>query len=281
MKTRTLFPVIKARRHAPQLSHSRRPARRSGAFVTFQRSALLDVIPVIDLMGGEVVHARRGERDAYRPIRSPLVDGSEPLQVAAALLALAPFRRLYVADLDAIRGRSGHDAVVAAMQAAWPELEIWVDRGETDPQVLRRRAKEGQGMSVIGSESFAELGAMDAALAAGECVLSLDHDATGPIGPVEIHENATHWPRRVVVMTLARVGAGEGPDLERLGAVLARAGDREVFAAGGVRDADDLASLGRLGAAGALVASGLHDGRLTPDELAAALRAPPRTAPRP
>jgi phosphoribosylformimino-5-aminoimidazole carboxamide ribotide isomerase len=238
----------------------------------------LDVIPVIDLMGGEVVHARRGERDAYRPIRSPLVEGAEPLKVAAALLALTPFRRLYVADLDAIRGEAGHDAAIAAIQAAWPELEIWVDRGETDPKVLRRRATEGPGISVIGAESFADTGSMAAALGAGECVLSLDHDAAGPIGPAEIHAEASLWPARVVVMTLARVGAGEGPDFDRLGAVLARAGDREVFAAGGVRSAEDLVALDRLGVSGALVASALHDGRLTPDDLAAALRASPRTA---
>ncbi|HVI29215.1 HisA/HisF-related TIM barrel protein [Hansschlegelia sp.] len=241
----------------------------------------MDVIPVIDLMGGEVVHARRGDRGAYRPIHSPLVESSRPQAVAAALLALAPFRRLYVADLDAIRGTGGHDAVIAELADAHPQLEIWVDRGESDPATLRLRAKIGPGVSVIGSESFSHGDALRSACQASAGVLSLDHDASGPIGPTDAHEDSSFWPDRVIVMTLARVGADAGPDLDRLEGVLSLAGARRVYAAGGVRGADDLTALANLGVSGALVASALHDGRLSRELLEQALRAGPRTAPRP
>ena len=63
-------------------------------------------------------------------------------------------------------------------------------------------------------------------------------------------------------MTLARVGSGAGPDLTRLAAIQSVAGGRELYAAGGVRDASDLSALKRAGAAGALIATALHDGRL-------------------
>ena len=56
------------------------------------------VVPVIDLMAGRVVHARRGDRSNYRPLESKLTRSSEPVAVVAALLALAPFDTLYVAD---------------------------------------------------------------------------------------------------------------------------------------------------------------------------------------
>jgi phosphoribosylformimino-5-aminoimidazole carboxamide ribotide isomerase len=69
-------------------------------------------------------------------------------------------------------------------------------------------------------------------------------------------------------MTLARVGSGAGPDLERLAAVAAGAPGRLIYAAGGIRDAADLATLKRLGVAGALVATSLHDGRLTGRDIA-------------
>ena len=64
-------------------------------------------------------------------------------------------------------------------------------------------------------------------------------------------------------MTLTRVGVSAGPDFARVSQIVARAGDRRVFAAGGVRDADDLERLEAIGAAGALVATALHDGALT------------------
>lgn len=235
----------------------------------------MDVVPVIDLMGGQVVHARRGERGAYQPIHSPLVEGARPQAVADALLALAPFRRLYVADLDAIRGTGGHDTVIAEIAEAYPELEIWVDRGETDPDALGRRARAGPGVSVIGSESFKDPQALRSACGASGGVLSLDHDANGPIGPADSHGDSSFWPDRVIVMTLARVGADAGPDISRLRDVLGRAGDRRVYAAGGVRGAHDLAALSALGVAGALVASALHDGRLSREALAEALRGEP------
>ncbi|WP_020178620.1 HisA/HisF-related TIM barrel protein [Methylopila sp. M107] len=232
----------------------------------------MDVIPVIDLMGGEVVHARKGERAAYAPIQSRIATGSGPLAIVGALMGLAPFRRLYVADIDAIRGGRGHDGTIQAIQAAHPDVEIWVDRGETDVESLTDRRADGE-TSVIGTESFEDSRTLSHALRASGGVLSLDHDAAEPIGPQEIHRDPSLWPRRVIVMTLARVGAGEGPDVARLAEIVAKAGGREVYAAGGVRGPADLAMLAAMGVAGALVASALHDGRISPKELQALLEA--------
>jgi len=69
------------------------------------------------------------------------------------------------------------------------------------------------------------------------------------------------------VMTLDRVGSRSGPDLERLHAVKAIAQARAIYSAGGVRDTTDLFALASAGIAGALVASSLHDGRITNADL--------------
>lgn len=228
----------------------------------------MHLIPVIDLKGGFVVHARRGERDAYRPIHTPLAATSAPRDVVAGLLALAPFRTLYVADLDAISGAGGHGEVIAALTEAFPRLALWVDAGEASGAEVRARAASGRGTSVVGTESLPDADAAAEALAAG-ALLSLDHDAAGPRGPLAVHEDAALWPERVIVMTLARVGSGEGPDLaalERAAARAARIGRHpSLYAAGGVRGPDDLERLAAAGAAGVLVATALHDGRIGPD----------------
>src|SRR5437868_40616 len=62
---------------------------------------------------------------------------------------------------------------------------------------------------------------------------------------------------------LARVGSAAGPDLERLAAIRQLSGRRLVYAAGGLRHAGDLDELKNAGITGVLVASALHDGRLT------------------
>lgn len=229
----------------------------------------MELIPVIDLMGGAVVHARRGARDAYRPIETPLSASAAPQAVADGLLALGGFRTLYIADLDAIAGRGGHDAQLHALAGRHPGLTLWVDAGEASPEALARRVAEGPGRPVIGSESLTDHAQAEAALAAGAGLLSLDYGPEGPRGPEGLHDNAALWPEAVIVMTLARVGAGQGPDLDRLAAILARAEGRRVYAAGGVRDVDDLHRLADLGVAGVLLASALHDGRLSKADIAA------------
>lgn len=124
---------------------------------------------------------------------------------------------------------------------------------------------------VLGSESQTS---KDAYLRAREMLgprapLSLDFRGEAFLGPPDLHEDAAPWPDRVIVMTLSRVGSGEGPDLARLAEVIVRAEGRAVFAAGGVRNAGDLKALKRIGAAGALVATALHSGAITAADLMA------------
>lgn len=226
----------------------------------------MDVIPVIDLLGGAVVHARGGRRDEYRPIETPLSPSAAPAAVLEGLLRLHPFRHLYVADLDAIEGRGGHAEVLAALARQGPE--IWLDNGARDAVALAA----WPGTLLLGSESQTGTALLAALRDEPRIALSLDFRGETFLGPPEILADSTLWPRRVVVMTLARVGGGAGPDLGRIAAVLARAEGRAVYAAGGVRNAADLRDVAELGAAGALVATALHSGAISGDALKAIAR---------
>lgn len=228
------------------------------------------VIPVLDLKGGLVVRAVAGERAAYRPLArgdSVLVEGPEPLAVARAFRDLFPFRILYLADLDAIEGRGDQRGVIRELAAALPEVELWVDAGIADRTALDALLAIPRTVAVLGTESQRDAELVRAVRDDPRVVLSLDWRGEVAQGPVELFADAELWPARVIVMTLARVGTGGGPDLARLREVLARAGGREVYAAGGVRDLTDLGALRALGCAGALVATALHRGVIGRGEL--------------
>lgn len=227
------------------------------------------IVPVLDLKGGEVVHARAGDRAHYKPISTPLAPSSEPGAVLAGLLGVAPFKRFYIADLDAIEGRGSHGAAVAALALRHPGIEFWIDAGLTTAAAAAALAATGL-VPVLGSETLASPEELaKAARAAPTGVLSLDYRDEQFLGAAEIETRPELWPDRIIVMTLSRVGSGKGPDLARLTGTRTRAGARQVFAAGGVRDASDIARLAALGIAGALVASALHDGRLARDSVTA------------
>ncbi|MET0258170.1 MAG: HisA/HisF-related TIM barrel protein [Methylobacterium sp.] len=221
------------------------------------------VIPVIDLRDGCVVRARAGDRDAYAPIRTPLASGSAPADIARGLLAVHPADILYVADLDAIMDRRAPDlASLRAIRGACPTLETWVDAGFSEIDGVRAFLGTGLGRPVIGSESQTDTALVRAL--GDRAVLSLDSRAGQPLGPPELHADPSSWPRDVIVMTLASVGTGGGPDIPALTRAIAMAPTTSIHAAGGVRGPEDVRALDAMGVAGALVASAIHDGRLRP-----------------
>ena len=68
----------------------------------------------------------------------------------------------------------------------------------------------------------------------------------------------------LLVIDLARVGSGSGPPLDAVAQLAQALPGVAIYAGGGVRDDDDLRALESVGAAGALVATALHEGRITP-----------------
>jgi phosphoribosylformimino-5-aminoimidazole carboxamide ribotide isomerase len=232
------------------------------------KTRAMEIIPVLDLMGGSVVRARMGDRAHYRPIATPLSPGSDPLDVARGLLRIGAFERFYVADLDAIASKGEHRAVLRRLRSEL-DLELWVDGGVADPAAARDWLGAGLGHLVLGSETQTDAGLVRRLCGDPRVVLSLDFRGEDLLGPPALLGEPDAWPDRVIVMTLARVGSGVGPDLARIAAVRALAGPRKLYAAGGIRGAGDLADLARAGVAGALVASCLHDGTLSRQEIAA------------
>jgi len=228
----------------------------------------MEIIPVIDLKGGAVVHARMGRRDDYRPMETRLSPTSAPVDVARGLLSIHPFTTLYVADLDAIERRGDNRAALERLHDAFPRLTLWVDNGIARLGEAEAWLEAGIGHLVLGSESQTDAALVRRFTNDPRIVLSLDFRERALQGPHELLADGAAWPSKVIAMTLARVGSGAGPDMDALTRVRDAGTSREVYAAGGVRGAADLAALARAGIAGALVASCLHEGRLTGAEIA-------------
>jgi phosphoribosylformimino-5-aminoimidazole carboxamide ribotide isomerase len=229
----------------------------------------LHAIPVIDLMGGKVVGAQMGDRASYRPIDTPLSPTSDAVDVVRGLCTVYPFSTLYVADLDAIQSKGDNLAALRRIRAKFPGLRIWVDNGAADAAALDALLGAGLGEAVIGSETQRDGVLIARHRDSARIVLSLDFRGDAFLGPAEILADPDLWPRRVIVMTLGRVGSGAGPDLTMLAAIRSVAHGRDLYAAGGVRDVADLSALKAAGAAGALIATALHNGRIVRADLEA------------
>jgi phosphoribosylformimino-5-aminoimidazole carboxamide ribotide isomerase len=219
---------------------------------------------VIDVMGGVVVHARLGDRAHYQPIRTRLCDSPRIEEVVAALLSLFAFRRLYIADLDALLGLPQQRSALDALRRVAPNLPLWIDAGIRTPAELA--VIRQYGTPVLATETLTAAEAGPLLTACPGTVLSIDYRGDRALGEPEFLQRLVQrlglQPTHVIVLNLARVGGGQGPDLEPIEALRRIAPQSRFYAGGGIRNIQDLQRCRQAGAAGALVASALHDERI-------------------
>jgi phosphoribosylformimino-5-aminoimidazole carboxamide ribotide isomerase len=238
------------------------------------------IIPVLDVLRGRAVHARGGRRSDYRPVRSALRRGSDPLALATAFRETLGLHELYLADLDAILGAS--PAIELYRDLAGLGLAAWVDAGLRDESAVSAILAAGAARAIAGLETLAGRLALRSIIdAAGpdRAVLSLDlRDGRPVVAPGA--DWGTDDPRRlvemavaegissVILLDLARVGSGRG--VGTLGLLEGIARDFPGVAwvvGGGVAGRDEIEALGRAGASAVLVGSAIHDGRIAPGRL--------------
>lgn len=225
----------------------------------------MQVIPVIDLKDGVVVHAKHGKRAEYLPINSALCPCADIFAVIDAYLALFDFPTFYIADLNALEQRGDHLDLLDKVAARFPERAFWLDAGVR----ALGHPRQANIKTVLGSESLPEGLAGLAETYRDDFILSLDYAGGERLGAPSVFTQAEQWPRNIIIMTLERVGSGAGPDLEKLRAFCRTYPDKNFIAAGGVRNQGDLQALQGIGIHQALLASALHSGAIGASELSA------------
>ena len=229
------------------------------------------VIGVIDLKDGQAVHARGGRRDEYAAVSQAagtVIDGNA---VKLAGVYLDTFRlTIYVADLDAIGSAVPNDDVVRRIC----ELggTVYVDGGVATLEEAHRVAATGAHGVIVGLETLESFDSLRDVCRHYPVTFSLDLRNGVPmhgafltnLSPEDLaREAVAAGAKAIIVLDVARVGTDAGPDFQMLKRIRLIARESHVLAGGGVRGLDDLKQLADIGCDGALVASALHDGRLT------------------
>jgi phosphoribosylformimino-5-aminoimidazole carboxamide ribotide isomerase len=239
------------------------------------------VLPVIDLQRGVAMHGRAGQRAQYRPVKSVLAAAADPLALARAFLVELGLDQIYIADLDAIAGRSpdwaNHQALLEL------GLRLWLDAGIAhEDQLARLFDRLGERVvGVLGLETLASPAALQLMLARygpDRLVVSLDLDAGVPrtrIAAWQTDDAITLAERllelgvrRLILLDLRRVGMREGTGTESLLRQL-RAHDArlQIISGGGIRDVESIRELAAQGCDAVLLATALHEGRIGRAEL--------------
>lgn len=244
----------------------------------------MDIIGVIDLMAGRVVRGVGGRRSEYRPLLGELCPNALPGELAESFAARFHLNDIYLADLDAIAGAPPAIAVIEALLGRG--LRLWVDAGISSPSRLEalleiKHAGTACHRVILGLESVPNWDFLiDIARQAdiSRITVSLDMKNGRPlssqseISQRDVADLASEMIQlgfgSLILLDLAAVGEGAGPRNIELCRTLAREYPHvEIVTGGGVRNQSDLEQLHKAGCSGVLLASALHDGKITASDL--------------
>ncbi len=230
----------------------------------------MQIIPVLDLSKGLVVHAKKGSRKHYRPIQSSLCPSSRPVEIIHSFLELYRFRTLYIADLDAIEQQGHNVDVIQAICLEYPRLEIWLDSGLSLINYYLDNQKNHLLRIILSTESIHSASTANSLInhyRNHRFILSVDYKSNAVLGSQDIIQAKDLWPSDVVVLNLDHVGTCNGMDFPAGLNQKTLFDTHNIYYGGGIRNCADLQQLKNLGAAGALLSTALHNKTITKDEL--------------
>ena len=237
----------------------------------------MKIIPVIDIRSGVAVHAVRGRRKEYLPLKSILCDSADPVSVALAFKKCG-FEELYVADLDAVMGKGENFSILKKIVEK-TGLHLMVDAGICDLNQARQLLQRKVSKVIVGTETLPNLGFVKEAVdsfGSDRVIVSLDLKAGKVLSKdpalksLSALELACDFQDvgvgELIVLDLARVGSGEGVDFSLLKELLGSV-RMKLLVGGGIRDLKDLKMLRNLGVHDILLATSLHSGAVSIQDL--------------
>lgn len=223
----------------------------------------MKIIPVIDLKDGVVVHAQQGNRQCYEPINTHLCHSADIFRVIQAFLEIYAFDTFYIADLNAITNQGDHNHLINEVLTRFSQITFWIDQGYRKYDQLSPVNR----LPVLGTESYQNETVAELPAFKNNFILSLDYMSSNQLGATSLFSDPSFWPKNIIIMTLERVGSNNGPDLKKLTEFCKQYPDKNFIAAGGIRHKLDLMALYEAGIHQALVASALHSGVITADDI--------------
>jgi len=219
--------------------------------------SLIEIIPVLDIMNGLVVHAVAGRREEYKPIKdSVLSDKPHPYPILSSLKSMG-FTSVYIADLDAIRGRGDNSGVIRTAVAL--NFKVLADVGRKGLSL----ADTSDVTYIVGTEYVEYPGevrllngrAVSLDMRGDEVMFSNTYVKVDDI--LEIFK--VMELKKILVIDLSRIGTESGVN-RVVASKLAEHFPGKLIVGGGVRSEDDVLYLKSLGVAGVLVATAIHKG---------------------
>lgn len=235
---------------------------------------MIELIPAIDIIGGECVRLTKGDYD------SKTVYANSPVEMAKRF-EKAGFKRLHVVDLDG--AKSKHIVNVDTLKAITTETSLVVDFGggiKTDDDI-EKAFSHGASMVTVGSVAITNKELFAGWLekyGADRIILGADvrHGKISINGWKEDSEEdllpflkyyIDKGVRNVLCTEISKDGTLAGPAVELYKEIMAEYPHINLIASGGVSGIDDIKALNEAGIPATVFGKAIYEGKIDIDEL--------------
>ncbi|HQR06890.1 MAG TPA: HisA/HisF-related TIM barrel protein [Gemmatales bacterium] len=231
------------------------------------------VLPVIDLMGGQVVHARAGLRSQYQPLISTWCqEAHDPFRLMDVLHQQLGLSEYYLADLDALEGRDPQQDLIANLIELG--YQLWMDAAIQSTSEAGYWLTQGVDRVIVAGESLSSFSCLQRMFDGNlqdRVVFSLDlmegrlRSRLGVFPDMEpltvVGKVAELGCRHFIVLDAAAVGVSHGPStLSLCTQIRERYPCCTLISGGGVRNKVDITVMEEAGVDRVLVSTWLHQG---------------------
>ena len=236
------------------------------------------IIPVIDILNSQAVHAIKGEREKYKPLKSVLINDSNPTRIALKLKNKYLFNEFYIADLDAILQRKPNITILSKILDI-PGVEIMIDPGIKTKKDVKKYFSLNLKSLILGLETLRDLKVITECLElfdTSKIVVSIDmyneviqtnikeiryQDILEIISKIE-----DLGVVNIILLDLFKVGQKIG-GISALYLKIREKFNGEILVGGGIKDIQDIKSYKSNNFSGVLIGTALHDGSIKIEEL--------------
>jgi len=236
------------------------------------------IIPVIDILNSEAVHAVKGERNKYKPLKSKIFKTSNPIEIIKDLKQQICFYEFYIADLDAIiKKKPNLDLYIEILETL--NVNIMIDPGIRNRKDLLIFSKFDFNKLILGLETIGDFQIISDAInivGNDKLIVSIDMCKGKIISSIKEIKNQIPLKvikkieeigiREIILLDLYRVG-------QKLGGIplsyqeILRSFKGNILVGGGIKNFNDIISYKERNFSGVLIATALYDGSLNIDKL--------------
>lgn len=234
----------------------------------------IEIIPAIDIIGGQCVRLTQGDY-SQRTVYS-----SDPVEIAKSYEAIG-IRRLHVVDLDGAKAAAPQNLDTLRKIATATKLDIQYGGGIKSGEALEAVLAAGANRAICGSVAITAPDRFEEWLAAygpEHMILGADTKA-GKVainGWLESSETdvqtivrrfAERGLRQVICTDISRDGMLEGPNFELYTALQSEFPEVDITVSGGISSLDDIVRLDDTGLRSVIVGKAIYEGRITLKDL--------------